>query len=968
MADRPAQDKPAESVPVPGNRALSHCVARSMRTPQRALWITRIGVLLTLIGSPICAASLTPDIQRAIRTSTFEVVMKKPEKDPLSYEKPLPLELLPYIQRTDAYQSVGTAFALGKNTYVTAAHVLLVGVDSQYGPPALRRPDGSIYVIDRIIKFSAYQDFVVFSVSNDPATSDFDVNQDPKIDDPVMAVGNALGEGIVIRDGLYTSATAEEQDGRWKWIRFSAAASPGNSGGPLLDAQGRVIGIVIGKSPNENLNYSLPIGQVLGAPENKARFDQRQLISLPYLHGTQTYAFMDGFDLPLNWSNFVRQYQTIIAHHEKLSRDNLLLAHADTMFPRGNGAESILYAPEANSFQPRLIEQHDDGNWSAAAPYYTPTDLPGDGSVSVANEAGAVLVRLVRSDNATDAAFYGDSKAFMDLALKGLNLRRPVGSDQVRVTSLGAALTDTLFVDRYGRRWQERVWAVPFLNIYLYALLLPTPDGYIALIQYLPSSIREAGQDRTRLLANQVDVSLIGTLAQWQAYLARKAWLPTALAEVTLVTSPQWALRAKRFEFTVPTKLLSLNEKSVMTLTMGFVPEGDQALWDVEDVWWNRDAQQKVNLGLWRRLRPPATAKLELRSSFDNMRNRRDPYAGQWSRDTDTTSAMSIIVDAPGKKAGLVSADLVYGLTLRSDNETRLDSPVQVLQQLSSAARILEIGPGESIVPAQPLPSTMAEAFDTLTRSFLDKVKQSDSTIGRDLRGRVPSEDVAKLVASIRPRYIAPGANAEQLEREFTQRAQELENYWNVVPALMHNRDMWGGFLARNHRDLNTPHNLEVIGAEKALTEALHSDEPREDWVSLTQQLLRASQRERAQDLRPLPLSDADYRARLSPCPAPATETSGSDKVKTASIKRTPGEFYPDQSRHLLEEGSVIVSVRVSAAGCGIEFGVAGSSGSAQLDDAAQRFVETFEFLPAEKEGKAVMASKDYKVTFALHD
>jgi serine protease Do len=86
----------------------------------------------------------------------------------------------------------------------------------------------------------------------------------------VLAVGNAFGEGVVIRDGLYTSATDEDQDGRWKWIRFSAAASPGNSGGPLLDGDGKVIGIVIGKSPNENLNYSLPIARVLGGNRREA--------------------------------------------------------------------------------------------------------------------------------------------------------------------------------------------------------------------------------------------------------------------------------------------------------------------------------------------------------------------------------------------------------------------------------------------------------------------------------------------------------------------------------------------------------------------------------------------------------------------------------------------------------------------------------------------------------------------------
>ena len=127
--------------------------------------------------------------------------MKKPDKDPVTYEKPLPLELLPFIERNDAYRSIGTAFALGSNTYVTAAHVVAAGIASQYGPPALRRSDGTVLAIDRILQFSQHEDFVVFSLVNDPAAAGFTVNREPKLDDPVLAVGNALGEGIVIRDG-----------------------------------------------------------------------------------------------------------------------------------------------------------------------------------------------------------------------------------------------------------------------------------------------------------------------------------------------------------------------------------------------------------------------------------------------------------------------------------------------------------------------------------------------------------------------------------------------------------------------------------------------------------------------------------------------------------------------------------------------------------------------------------------------
>ncbi|HEY2675985.1 MAG TPA: serine protease, partial [Steroidobacteraceae bacterium] len=445
----------------------------------------RFWICLTIVCCCVAyhaGAGVTSEMQAVIRGNTFEVVMKKPEHDPVSYEKPLPLDLLPFIERTDAYRSVGTAFALGSNTYVTAGHVFAAGIASQFGPPELRRSDGAVFKIDRILKFSFYEDFVVFSLQNDPAPAGFAINRNPKLDEPVLAVGNALGEGIVIRDGLFTSETPEAQDGRWKWIRFSAAASPGNSGGPLCDADAKVIGIVIGKSPNENLNYSLPIARVLDGEPNKARFDQKSLVNLPYLHGTATHAYKDEFALPLAWPAFVDAFQKVSQRQSDEARALLLKTYADTLFPKGPGAQNILYEPNPNDGKPRLITQQADGTWTVATSVFHEVDLSDDGSVGYADEAGVRLFRVVRPGGASDDAFYGDSKSLMDLLLKGLDLRRQVGADQVRVTSLGPAKSDVSYTDAYGRKWQERVWAIPFMDAYLVGELLPTPDGYVGIV------------------------------------------------------------------------------------------------------------------------------------------------------------------------------------------------------------------------------------------------------------------------------------------------------------------------------------------------------------------------------------------------------------------------------------------------------------------------------------------------------
>lgn len=895
--------------------------------------------------------------------------MKKPEKDPATYEKPLPLDLLPYRERTDAYRSIGTAFSLGHDTYVTAAHVLGLGIDSQYGKPELRGADGTVYSIDRIERFSLHEDFVVFSLLNDPAPPGFSVNREPKIDDPVLAVGNAFGEGIVIRDGLYTSATDEDQDGRWKWIRFSAAASPGNSGGPLLDGDGRVIGIVIGKSPNENLNFSLPIARVLDAEDHKAKFEQRVLTSLPYMHGTYNYTFQEAFTLPLAWAAFVAAYQSLLARHTDKARDTLLNTYHDSMFPRGPGSESLLFDPNANGFRPFVITQQADSTWGISAPDFTSTDLLGDGSVSVAAAAGATLLRLVRSDKATDDAFYSDSKSFMDLALKALNVRRPVGPDQVRVTSLGTAQTDVLFSDSYARKWQERVWPVPFLNIYIVGLLLPTPDGYAAIIMYTPSSLLRTTKNLARLLAGQTGVSLSGSLQQWQAYLRRRTLLPDIFSDMNLNQSPQWTLRTRRFSITVPESVLPLTAKSPLSVTMGFKIDDTHLVWDIADVWWSENDRMDAAVGLSRRERPPNNAKLEIRNNFESMRDRRSPYDGEMVRETTDTYSVSQIVNVPGKTAGQVSADLLYGLTLRLAGHPTIQYAEKSLQSLVSATHILEHGLGADIVLPPSTGSPADSAFADSMHQALAAAEQAEGVVGKDIRGRHLSQDVRDFYEAqrARARTVPVGSSAaDTFDNQQRQQYQALQDYWHQYPSLTHNRDMWSTFLARNGMPPDTPHENAVTVAENALRGALDSGVPNPEWSLRAQELRTAYIEERSHALRVRTIAAADYRPRASPCSPPASKTTGKSVPAVGRMNRSLADFWPLESKRLGEEGRVMVSLRVSATGCVVAAAISGSSGSEMLDQAVMHFYETIDFIPAEIDGKAAESTPTLPIIFKL--
>jgi len=79
----------------------------------------------------------------------------------------------------------------------------------------------------------------------------------------VIAIGNPLGEEYTVTDGIVSAI--RERDG-YKYIQTSAPISPGNSGGPLFNEQGEVIGITTFSIRDteglaQNLNFAVAIDE-----------------------------------------------------------------------------------------------------------------------------------------------------------------------------------------------------------------------------------------------------------------------------------------------------------------------------------------------------------------------------------------------------------------------------------------------------------------------------------------------------------------------------------------------------------------------------------------------------------------------------------------------------------------------------------------------------------------------------------
>jgi S1-C subfamily serine protease len=97
----------------------------------------------------------------------------------------------------------------------------------------------------------------------------------PRVGDPVFPVGNPLGLQGSLSAGVVSALdrTVRAEDGKAlnQLIQFDAAVNPGNSGGPLLDRDGHVIGIVTalanpsGQAYFVGIGFAVPIETAAGA-------------------------------------------------------------------------------------------------------------------------------------------------------------------------------------------------------------------------------------------------------------------------------------------------------------------------------------------------------------------------------------------------------------------------------------------------------------------------------------------------------------------------------------------------------------------------------------------------------------------------------------------------------------------------------------------------------------------------------
>ena len=165
----------------------------------------------------------------------------------------------PSVFSIETSDGVGSGFVIGSTgqsaQVVTDYHV--VKADWEAGRRQVKvRQEGSPDRTGTVEKVSDASDLAMVQVDgNLPALGK---GERPSVGDPVLVVGSPLGLGNSVSSGIVSAF-------REGFIQFSAPISPGNSGGPVLDREGRVVGVARSKlvgAGAEGLSFAIPIALV----------------------------------------------------------------------------------------------------------------------------------------------------------------------------------------------------------------------------------------------------------------------------------------------------------------------------------------------------------------------------------------------------------------------------------------------------------------------------------------------------------------------------------------------------------------------------------------------------------------------------------------------------------------------------------------------------------------------------------
>lgn len=247
-------------------------------------------------------------------------------------------------------QGVGTGIIVDSNGYIlTNSHVVSDGDATNVN---VLFSDGSD-IDGKVVWYDSQMDLAIVKVDKTGLTAaDLGDSDDVAVGDISIAIGNPLGldlqksvtQGII--SGLDRTISTSQSTNMTGLIQTDASINSGNSGGPLLNEKGQVIGINTAKaSQGEGLGFAIPINTAKNIINEVIKDGNYEKVTLG-IKGTdlETYEQAVGQDLTGDSGVYVAEVTSgSAAEKAKMAAGDIIIKLGNTEITSMNDLNKALY-------------------------------------------------------------------------------------------------------------------------------------------------------------------------------------------------------------------------------------------------------------------------------------------------------------------------------------------------------------------------------------------------------------------------------------------------------------------------------------------------------------------------------------------------------------------------------------------------------------------------------------------------
>ncbi|MFT5121494.1 MAG: serine protease Do [Kiritimatiellia bacterium] len=229
-------------------------------------------VLLSFLATLAAAESSTN------KTSTVEV---------LAAEKRNSIVLIKGADRWGESSGLGTGFVVGTNG-VIASNWHVIGQNRAF---TVQFPDGQTYKPTHVLGVDRNRDLALIKIdAKDLIPIVLGDSDAVTVGQSIMAIGNPLGLEFSVSRGVI--AAERDLDG-FDMIQVAIPLEPGSSGSPVMDLQGRALGLLAIKS-SAAMGLAVPINDLKRLMENQRPMEMKHWITIGALDTEEWKSVMGG--------------------------------------------------------------------------------------------------------------------------------------------------------------------------------------------------------------------------------------------------------------------------------------------------------------------------------------------------------------------------------------------------------------------------------------------------------------------------------------------------------------------------------------------------------------------------------------------------------------------------------------------------------------------------------------------------